>query len=561
MLLPGVLDRTQHRVANEQPGPVRRAFASVTRALPRGGTLPEEEWARRHGALLALMWVSVGATAIYSFAAGHFSPVHISAHIIGVTSFALLAGRPRFSRTMRSAFCSLGLLTAAAALVHISGGIIEMHFAFFVFIVALTLYEDWLPFLLAVAYVLLHHGIVGMIDPKSVFNSPNEWAHPWKWAAIHAGFVAMAGAAAIVAWRLNENVRTRMREAQDALHHMAVTDVLTGLANRRQLITDLNEVIEGGAGGSLTLFDLNGFKAYNDTFGHLAGDSMLVRLGTRLMTDVGDAGRVYRLGGDEFCAIVMDDVDDPLAVRAAAADALSEAGKGFTVTASQGTAVLPTEASTSSDALRLADRRMYAQKAMRTGSASSQTRDVLVSALAERLPDLEGHLDGVARLADAVGRELGLDDETLSRLGHAARLHDIGKVAIPDAILLKAGPLTDDEWGFMRTHTLLGERILAAAPALSDVVHVVRASHEWFDGRGYPDGLIGEDIPLEARIILVCDSFDAMTSDRPYRERRSDAAALAELRGCSGTQFDPAVVSAFEAALARRASGAVLAAR
>jgi len=130
-------------------------------------------------------------------------------------------------------------------------------------------------------------------------------------------------------------------------------------------------------------------------------------------------------------------------------------------------------------------------------------------------------------------------------VARAAELHDVGKVAIPDAILNKAGPLDEAEWSFMRRHTIIGERILLSAPALRPVARLVRSSHERWDGGGYPDGLAQEEIPLGARIVAVCDAFDAMTTDRPYRRRVSDAAALAELRGNAGTQFDPQVVKAF----------------
>jgi HD-GYP domain-containing protein (c-di-GMP phosphodiesterase class II) len=177
------------------------------------------------------------------------------------------------------------------------------------------------------------------------------------------------------------------------------------------------------------------------------------------------------------------------------------------------------------------------------------------------LPEIEQHVLGVAELAHAVGLELKLPPTTLMRIDHAARLHDIGKLAIPDTIVRKADPLTNDEWDFMRTYPVIGEHILSAAPALADVAPIVRSSHEWFDGTGYPDGLIGEGIPIEARIIFACDAFDAMISERPYRPRRTSEDALAELCRCSGTQFDPAVISVFERALARRddeRSGAAL---
>jgi len=134
-------------------------------------------------------------------------------------------------------------------------------------------------------------------------------------------------------------------------------------------------------------------------------------------------------------------------------------------------------------------------------------------------------------------------------LARAAELHDVGKIAIPDAILAKPGPLDEEEWRFMHRHTILGERILMAASALRPVARLVRASHERFDGGGYPDGLKGEEIPLGARIIFVCDAYDAMTTDRAYSRAIASAEAITELRACAGTQFDSEVVEAFVATL------------
>jgi HD-GYP domain-containing protein (c-di-GMP phosphodiesterase class II) len=152
-------------------------------------------------------------------------------------------------------------------------------------------------------------------------------------------------------------------------------------------------------------------------------------------------------------------------------------------------------------------------------------------------------------LAHDVARHLDLAPHLIEQVRQAAQLHDIGKVAIPTAILDKTGPLSDQEWTFIRGHTIVGERILNAAPALGEVAHLVRSSHERYDGDGYPDGLVGEAIPIGSRIIFVCDAFDAMTSNRPYRLAMTPRDALAELQRCSGTQFDPVVVTAFQAVL------------
>jgi HD-GYP domain-containing protein (c-di-GMP phosphodiesterase class II) len=207
--------------------------------------------------------------------------------------------------------------------------------------------------------------------------------------------------------------------------------------------------------------------------------------------------------------------------------------------------ILPHEARDATQALRISDQRMYAQKEDRRSSATRQTRDILLQVLNEREPELGNHLKGVAQLALGVGERFELGVEELDELVRAAELHDVGKMAIPDEILHKADALTDDEWGFVRQHTIIGERILSAAPALLPVAKLVRASHEHFDGSGYPDGLAGDAIPLGARIVAVCDAFDAMTSSRPYRPAIGVEDALAELQACAGTQFDPAVVAAF----------------
>ena len=201
----------------------------------------------------------------------------------------------------------------------------------------------------------------------------------------------------------------------------------------------------------------------------------------------------------------------------------------------------------------MADTRMYAHKSRERASAGSQSRDVLLRAQRERRPELHEHVSDVAELAREVAAELGMGEEQRDEVFRAAELHDIGKMAIPDAILNKPGPLEPEEWRFMREHTLIGERIIAAAPALVPVARLVRSSHERWDGGGYPDGLRGEQIPLGSRVIAVCDAYEAMISERPYSVAMVPARALEELRRGAGSQFDPQVVAAFERVLAARA--------
>jgi HD-GYP domain-containing protein (c-di-GMP phosphodiesterase class II) len=260
------------------------------------------------------------------------------------------------------------------------------------------------------------------------------------------------------------------------------------------------------------------------------------------------------MGGDEFCALLergSEPVD--VLVRAAAAT-LTEEGDGFAIGASHGAVQLPEETGDAIEALRLADGRMYANKNSGRASAGEQSSRVLVTALVEHDPDLGDHVNGVAELAEAVARTLGLSDEEIEQVRIAAALHDVGKVAIPDAILNKPGPLDEDEWAFVRRHTLIGETIMQAAPSLRSAARLVRSSHERFDGTGYPDALRGDDIPLGSRIIFVCDAFDAMLSHRPYSPSLPVDDTLAELRRNSGTQFDPLVVGAFAIVVADRRS-------
>ena len=679
-----------NHAATQSTGPLTglsRLGGRLRKALPQGGSLPEEVWRQRHRALLILLWAHAVGLVVFGAARG-YGVLHSAADGLAVAVFAVLA--MLFSNRHRAAsvLVSLGLITSSAVLIHVWGGVIEAHFHFFVIVVLLTLYEDWLPFSLAAGYVVLHHGIMGALAPGSVYNHPDAIAHPWRWAFIHGAFVTAAGAGAVIAWRLNEDVRTETREAyrkaseseqrfksafenapigmvllsleagdvgcflqvnramidmagrteerllalslqdiarpderasvvallqglvesgettahaehrflraddsefdggvsvslvtdasgravhaiaqlqdiserkraRELLEYQAFHDVLTELPNRRRLMEDLERAIASATTDDpvlLVLFDLDGFKSYNDTFGHPAGDALLSRLGNALHTAVEERARAYRMGGDEFCVLgglVMD--ADPLALTAAAA--LSTHGDGFSVTASYGSVVLPVDASTPAEALRKADERLYASKGAGRASAGRQTTDALLRALSERNADLGMHLFDVTDLVSAVADELAISSDQVPSLLQAAALHDVGKLSIPDAILDKPGPLDDQEWAFIHSHTEIGERILSAAPALAKAAKIVRSTHERFDGGGYPDGLAGEDIPLGSRVIAVCDAYDAMTASRPYRPEMSPEGALSELRRNSGTQFDPGVVTAFEAVLARERTG------
>jgi diguanylate cyclase (GGDEF)-like protein len=352
----------------------------------------------------------------------------------------------------------------------------------------------------------------------------------------------------------------RLAEANESLAALATreahTDALTGLGNRRALTEYLAAelpVLHGRPELALALFDLDGFKQYNDTFGHPAGDSLLARLGERMQAAVGEFGTAYRMGGDEFCLVARIEMGESEALVERSTEALQEVGEGFRIDCSYGSALLPSEARTAEEALQLADRRLYEDKAGRS-SAGRQSADVLLEVLNERSPELREHIREVAKQAGATAERLGMPAHEVSRVALAAELHDIGKAAIPDSILDKPEGLDEKEARFMRSHTVIGERIVLAAPSLAPLGELVRSSHERFDGAGYPDGLRGREIPRGATIIAVCDAFDAMVGGRPYRDGISGKEATAELRRCAGSQFEPDVVDAFLGVLAETRS-------
>lgn len=328
----------------------------------------------------------------------------------------------------------------------------------------------------------------------------------------------------------------------------ALSDALTGLGNRRGLERSLIRALAGDAPAewALGIFDLNGFKTYNDTFGHPAGDALLVRLAAKLRDALGDLGTAYRMGGDEFCVLVrvpeaaLEDELERLR------EVLYEQADGFDVTCAAGGVRLGGAVADASTALRLADQRMYAEKAGGRLSAPRQSAEVLKRALAEHggIEEPTSEAEDAASLASVIARRLGLPPTEVQDVRLATELRDVGLIAVPDEVLSSPGPLSEEHWQLLRRHTLLGERIIAAAPALTAVARLVRSSHEHYDGTGYPDGIAREDIPRGARIVTVVDAFDAQLRPRPHADRRSPVEAIAELQRCSGTSFDPVVVAA-----------------
>jgi diguanylate cyclase (GGDEF)-like protein/putative nucleotidyltransferase with HDIG domain len=355
--------------------------------------------------------------------------------------------------------------------------------------------------------------------------------------------------------RLDDARRAEIERLRDA----ATRDSLTGLANHRAFHECLDRLVAEDLSFSLAIVDLDGLKRTNDTRGHQAGDELLEAL-ARALAAVSPDGRAFRIGGDEF-AIVFE---GGTAIDAfGIAQDLRERVGGATAGVAERR---PDEEK--HGLIRRADLALISAKRthrevlvysadMELAAGIDLPPDerhlsTLATALARAVDAKDSytrsHCETVAELCVLIANELGLDAERVARIRIAGLLHDVGKIGISDAILQKSAALTAEEAAVMRTHPDLGAHIVSAAELYEEAGWILH-HHERLDGRGYPDGLRGEDVPLESRIIMVADAFEAMTSDRPYRPRRPVDEALAELERHAGTQFDPACIMALQSIL------------
>jgi len=380
------------------------------------------------------------------------------------------------------------------------------------------------------------------------------------------GIAVLAGLALLTCFAIVV-VRFRRRELA-RLAQIAITDPLTGLRNHRAFQEDLaRELQRTGRSGeplSLVLLDLDGLKAVNDAHGHQAGDERLQGLARAIHASLRGTDAAYRVGGDEFAVLL------PGARAVGALEIAQRVRATAAVTAGIAEA---TELRSRDDVIREADVALIGAKrigqhaaiygpdmqleAERGPSEDERHERTLASALALAVDAKDSytrsHCQTVSQLCALIAAELGLDGERIARIRLAGLLHDVGKIGVPDAILNKPAALTDAEFTLMQRHSLLGGDIVAAA-GMEAEARWVRHHHERFDGSGYPAGLEREEIPIESRIILVADAFEAMTSDRPYRAAPGREFAIAELRGNAASQFDPDAVAALCRALDRDAA-------
>jgi diguanylate cyclase (GGDEF)-like protein/putative nucleotidyltransferase with HDIG domain len=390
-------------------------------------------------------------------------------------------------------------------------------------------------------------------------------------------WIVATGTLAIVA-TVSVITRERVAALVAQLAEAADTDPLTELLNRRgfnkQLDLELERAERSGTGVSLICGDLDHFKQINDRYGHQVGDEVLTEIADVLRRHARRIDCVARIGGEEF-ALLAPGADSHGAflsaerLRHRVREALASRHPGLTI--SFGVASYPADATTGERLLRAADESLYAAKTLGRDRTVIYSREVVgalvgdsgqsltpnanlatLLTLAEALDIRDRHTalhsKTVGHYAESMALELGLASERVERIRLAGVLHDIGKIGVADSILFKPGPLDDEEWEELRSHPEIGARLLSG-PGLADLRAWVLAHHERLDGTGYPMGLSDGEIPLEARIIAVADAFEAITSDRPYRAGRSGEEALAELRNCAGTQFDPQVVDALAARL------------
>jgi diguanylate cyclase (GGDEF)-like protein len=347
----------------------------------------------------------------------------------------------------------------------------------------------------------------------------------------------------------------RQYGALEAHQRNSRNDGVTGLHNRLQLESDIGEALTvDGDRRVLILLDVDGLQTYNDRFGYAAGDELVRRAAHALIEAVAPLGGAsYRIDANRLAVLVPAGDRELGEVILSATASLHDEGKDLLIGRSYGEVAIPAEATDPEIAMQIAGQRLTAHNQRQHRSARRQAHAVLMAVLGSRRPELREHLRVGAYRAISLGRRLGLNREEMDDVALAAELQDVGLLSVPEAILEKNSPLTEEEIELIHNRPIAGERIISAAPGLAPVAALVRASSEHFDGSGHPDGLTGEAIPLGARIIAVAVAFAAMTAARPYRAAGSVDEALFELRRCAGTQFDPHVVEALAADLAEEA--------
>ncbi|HEX3031854.1 MAG TPA: HD domain-containing phosphohydrolase, partial [Bacillota bacterium] len=341
---------------------------------------------------------------------------------------------------------------------------------------------------------------------------------------------------------------SQRKKDEEKIRYLSFHDMLTGLYNRAYFEEQLAKLdVESMLPISIILGDLNGLKFVNDVFGHFEGDELLARMAEILKKSCRTTDIVARWGGDEF-AVILPKTSEEEAGR------LCERIKHTCSVVdnsrihhdiSLGCAAKTAPEESIQTIIKQAEDRMYRHKLLAGKSQRSNYISLLRNTLLERNVETEEHARRSVEMAQKIGRKMGLSEVEIDELSLLATLHDIGKIAISDNILLKPGQLTAQEWIEMKKHSEIGYRIAKSSNELAQIAEYILAHHERWDGQGYPRGLRGEEIPKLARIIAVIDAYDVMTHERPYKQFMSEREAVEELKSCAGTQFDPDMVMMF----------------
>ncbi|MDZ5724175.1 MULTISPECIES: HD-GYP domain-containing protein [Acetobacterium] len=335
------------------------------------------------------------------------------------------------------------------------------------------------------------------------------------------------------------------------LRDLAEKDTLTHITNRRFFETELAQINNRNIEKlTILLLDIDGLKFVNDTLGHLMGDQVIVSASQVISRCFQSMGIVSRVGGDEFAVIVKNQLPETLEAALEKMNGhlkcLNELPDAtFKISLSYGYSHHASGLVNTNFLFQEADNNMYQNKLLKESSTRNNLVKTLMKALEAKDYITEGHTSRMDTLATLIGQALRLPQNVMDRIQLLTKFHDIGKVGIPDSILKKPGALTPDEWKVMKTHCAIGERIANESSELKEISHLILKHQEKWDGSGYPLGLVGEDIPIECRVLAIVDSYDAMTNDRPYRAALSPETAINEIISCAGSQFDPGMVKIF----------------
>jgi diguanylate cyclase (GGDEF)-like protein/PAS domain S-box-containing protein len=341
---------------------------------------------------------------------------------------------------------------------------------------------------------------------------------------------------------------TLRKEVEDEIRFLSFHDKLTGLYNRAYFDEELKR-LDTARQLPLTVIigDVNGLKVINDSLGHRTGDELLKKIAGILKESFRDEDIIARWGGDEFAAILPHTGKDEShrIIDRVRKRCGKESIPGMPLSISFGVSTRTNIYRDIDNVLKAAEDKMYRHKLIDRKSFHSAIVESLMKALKERDYETEEHIRRMRDYSVRLGKILGLSENNVIEISLLASLHDIGKLSIPDSIMLKKGKLDPQEWEIMKSHVETGYRIAGSSLELGSIAQAILAHHEWYDGTGYPQGLKGEEIPFSSRIISVVDSYDAMTSNRPYRKAMDRKEAINELKKFSGKQFDPKVVDAF----------------